>query len=122
MFKQLTAILLIAAFVAQTFSGGFVLINYYTNTAAFAKNCVNKAKPKLHCNGKCQMMKKLQEEEKKEQQMPERKMEKKIEIICSPSYLFHFASSATIAPIATIFEKNHSLQDISYSFFHPPQA
>lgn len=33
----------------------------------------------MHCNGKCQLMKKLQQEEKKEQQAPERKNENKNE-------------------------------------------
>jgi hypothetical protein len=50
---------------AQTFSKWFVVIEYKLNKDFIAKNlCVNKAKPKLHCNGKCQMMKKLAEEEK----------------------------------------------------------
>jgi len=58
MFKQLTAILLLLAFSAQTFSSPFILLDYYVNTAAYARKCVNKAKPKLQCNGKCQVMKK----------------------------------------------------------------
>ncbi len=122
MIKYSIAIFLLVAFVAQTFSNGFVLIDYYTNTAAFAKNCVNKAKPKLHCNGKCQMMKKLQEEEKKDQQIPERKIGKKIEIICSFSDLFDFSSDLYFVARAINFEKSHPIQDLSYSFFHPPRA
>lgn len=51
--------------LAQTFSKWAVVIEYNLNRDYVAKNlCVNKAKPKLHCNGKCQMMKKLAEEEK----------------------------------------------------------
>jgi hypothetical protein len=51
--------------LAQTFSKWFVVIEYKLNKDFIAKNlCINKAKPKLHCNGKCQMMKKLAEEEK----------------------------------------------------------
>ena len=46
------------------------MINYYTNTAAFAKNCVNKAKPKLHYNGKCQMMKKCRRAKRKISKLP----------------------------------------------------
>ena len=33
----------------------------------YAKNCINKARPKLHCNGKCQMMKKMRKRKKKKQ-------------------------------------------------------
>ena len=56
------------------------MFDYFINTTAYAKNCENKARPILHCNGKCQMMKKLKEEEKKEQQNPERKAENKNEL------------------------------------------
>ncbi|MFM2327452.1 MAG: hypothetical protein RIR31_1654, partial [Bacteroidota bacterium] len=117
------AILLIFAFAIQTFKGGFVIFDYYSNTAAFAKNCINKAKPKLHCNGKCQMMKKMQEEEKKDQQVPERKFENKIEVLSS-KYFFYSSATAfsVIASKAITVEKDYPLTDISYSFFRPPQV
>jgi hypothetical protein len=123
-FKQITSILLLLAFAIQTFSGGFVVLNYYTNTAAFAKNCVNKARPKMHCNGKCQMMKKLkEEEEKKDQQLPERKVENKIEVLSSKSFFYSAATAfSVIASKATTVEKDYPLTDISYSFFRPPQV
>lgn len=122
-FKQIISILLLLAFAIQTFSDGIVLLNYYTNTAAFAKNCVNKARPKMHCNGKCQMMKKMQEEEKKDQQIPERKFENKIEVLSSKSFFYSSATTfSVIAPKATTVEKDYPLTDISYSFFRPPQV
>jgi len=123
MLKKLAAVVLLFAFVTQAFSGGFVLVNYYTNTAAFAKNCENKAKPKMHCNGKCQMMKKMQQEEKQDQQNPERKSVTKIEVLSSKSF---FTSSATALSIlssrAATVEKRYPLTNISYAFFHPPQV
>ena len=123
MFKPVAAILLIVAFIAQTFSGGLVMLNYYANTAAFAKNCENKAKPKMHCNGKCQMMKKLKQEEKQDQQNPERKTENKIQVLSSKSFYFSSVEAFAIAVFkATPIEKNYPVKDISYSFFHPPQA
>jgi hypothetical protein len=123
MFKQVAAIVLLLAFVTQTFSGGFVLVNYYTNTTAFAKNCENKTKPKMHCNGKCQAMKKMQQEEKQDQQNPEKRSLNKIEVLSSGSF---FNSSATVplflSSRATTVEKKYPLTHISYSFFHPPQV
>ena len=77
---KLIAILLVVAFFAQTFSKGLIVANYFTNTQAYAKNCINKAKPKMHCNGKCQMMKKLKQEENKDSQNPDRKNEIKIDV------------------------------------------
>lgn len=123
MFKPIAAILLIIAFIAQTFSGGLVMINYYTNTAAFAKNCENKARPKMHCNGKCQMMKKLKQEEKQDQQNPERKSEVKVQELSSKSfYHSNIAAVSLLTVKATPVEKNDAVTDISYAFFHPPQA
>jgi hypothetical protein len=56
---------LMALVFTHTFSKWMVVVEYNLNKDFIAKNlCVNKAKPKLHCKGKCQMMKKLAEEEK----------------------------------------------------------
>ena len=123
MYKQIAAIFLIVAFTAQTFSAGFVMLNYYANTAAFAKNCENKAKPKMHCNGKCQMMKKLKQEQKQDQQNPERKSENKVDVLSSKSF---YCNAITALPLiatkATAVEKDYPLASMSYAFFHPPQA
>ncbi len=70
----------------HTFSSAFIVVDYFVNTGTFAKNCVNRARPKMHCNGKCQMMKKIQEEEKKEQQETERKTDNKNETLSSASF------------------------------------
>ena len=122
MYKQSAAIFLLIAFVAQTFSNGFVMLDYYINKVAFAKNCVNKARPAMHCNGKCQMMKKLQEEEKKDQQMPERKLEKRMELLSSNSFCYSFEFLLILPTNAKRLQQPYPLKDISYSFFHPPQA
>jgi hypothetical protein len=122
MLKQIFALFLLLAFVAQTFSSGFIMLNYFSNTAAFAKNCVNKARPKMHCNGKCQVMKKMQEDEKKDQQMPERKFENNADLFFSKSFFY------TIDPVivgsfkAIAIDKNYPLTGFSFSFFHPPQV
>lgn len=120
--KTALSILLILAFSAQTFKGGMVLLNYYANTEAYAKNCVNKAKPKMHCNGKCQVMKKMQEEEKKDQQVPERKLETNLELISSNSLSFDLdLIPYNLASTPITIDKNSPITDIAYAFFHPPQ-
>jgi hypothetical protein len=73
----------------------------------------------LHCDGKCILAKKLQQEEKKDQQSPERKLENKVEVFScssisldiSPCLTNHFNYS-------TYREKN--LHDRSFPVFHPP--
>lgn len=79
--RQLTAILLFLSFAAQVFNQNIVVLDFYRNRAIFAKACENKARPMMHCNGKCQLMKKLKEEEKKNQQNPTRKSENRDEVV-----------------------------------------
>ncbi|MES2431088.1 MAG: hypothetical protein V4556_09130 [Bacteroidota bacterium] len=123
MAKQVIALTILLAFVLQMFNKAFIVVDYLTNTKAFAKNCVNKAKPKMRCNGKCQMMKRLEQEEKKEQQVPERKSENKFETISSRSFFavlpLHSENALSInyrilsAPAEKRMPRSH---------FHPPSA
>ena len=77
----------------------------------------------MHCNGKCQMMKKLKEQEKKDQQVPERKQENKTEPLSSKSFFYSLENHfSTIVSKAVDAEKNFTLTDMAYSFFHPPQV
>lgn len=118
--KKLVTFILLIAFTLQTFGRALVVVDYYTNTAAFAKNCVNKAKPKLHCNGKCQMMKKLKDEEKKQQDQSGRKAEVKDEVLSSKSFF------TSIQETIISCNKNYGLSsdDIPANegtgMFHPP--
>lgn len=120
MFKQLTAAILLLAFTVSTFNKAAIVVGYFANTAAFAKNCENKAKPQLHCNGRCQMMKKLKQEEKKETRNPERSMKYQDEVLSSRSFFaslsfFKHKHSSSFADRHTTLPEQRS-NDI----FHPP--
>jgi len=100
-----------------------MVLDYYANTAAFAKNCINKAMPEMKCNGKCQLMKKLREEQEKQQQNPERKAELKTELV-TPAPFFH-----TLQPdilITEIEPANYyawlAPEIVSSDIFHPPRG
>jgi hypothetical protein len=63
--KLLAGSILILLVLFQAFSKWVIMAEYTINQDYIAKNlCENKARPMLHCNGKCQLMKKLAEEEK----------------------------------------------------------
>jgi hypothetical protein len=121
MFRQITAILLIVSFAAQTFNQALIVLDYYTNNASYSKNCINKARPVMHCNGKCQMMKKLKAEEKKEQQVPDKKYSNKNELVCSGSF---FITLAVIHPPGRLkillYNSNSFPSGLSDEIFHPP--
>lgn len=112
--------ILLLAFVAQTFSKSFIVAGYYVNTAAYAKNCENKAKPKMNCNGKCQVMKKLQQEDNKDKQNPDRKTDNKEEVLSSRSFFttLHCSIPAvqTLYPLLDLSKVAHMPRTI----FHPP--
>ena len=63
--KWITGLILLFLVAAQSFSPWITIGQYAINKEYISKNlCINKDRPKLHCNGKCQLMKKLAEEEK----------------------------------------------------------
>jgi len=122
MLKQIATFLILTAFAVQTFNRAVIVFNYYTNTAAFAKNCENKAKPMLHCNGRCQMLKKLKQEENKDKQNPERRNDNKDEVLyCSKSRFIWQVPHDSIGKTYPSFNTSVT-KDISFDFFQPPQA
>ena len=119
--RILIASILFIALLAQTFDSAFITLGYYVNTSAYSKTCENKDKPMLHCCGKCQLRKKLLQEEK-DKQAADKRGENKNEIVLSSKSFF-----ATIPPIAS-HELNiqypHYSEDqeirMPRSVFHPP--
>ena len=62
--KGITTVILLLLFSVQTFSKWMWVLDYNLNQAYIATTlCVNKNKPKLHCNGHCQLSKKMAEDE-----------------------------------------------------------
>ncbi len=121
MFRQITAILLLLAMGAQVFNRNFLVLDYYTNTASFVRNCENKARPELSCEGKCQLMKKIMEEEQKDQENPERRVDRKVEVISSKSF---FATVSTQYYTVTRSFSHYYFamlpEGAHPSVFHPP--
>ena len=108
----------------QIFNKSFVVYDYYINTATYAKKCINITKPKLHCNGKCQMMKKLQQEEKKEQQNQESKSQYKIQVTLSSKSFFAIAPPFILATSKIRYPLFNGGKErkIAQSVFRPPSC
>lgn len=121
MVKQVIACVFLLCFTAQTFARQFIVFDYYINTTAYAKNCINKSKPKLHCNGKCQMMQKLKQEEKKDEQMPERKSDGKAEVLFLANCAFVLQEQPVLHCAVFYYTYNNSVEiKMPRSIFHPP--
>jgi len=120
--KPILTLLILVAFIAQTFNQASIVARYYVNTAAFAKNCENKAKPQMHCNGKCQMMKQLQKASKNDQQAPEKSGNAKNEALSSKSFFASIKFSRLSSPIHFNKYQVQKLPSIPTVIFHPPRA
>ena len=121
MFRLITAITLLVAFAIQNFHKGGIVMGYYLDNSPYAKNCENKAKPVLKCNGKCQMAKKIMEEQKREEQAPERKSENKFQTIWSKSSFEIFpVSNNPLIRVYTSYLVRSKLSPHLAAIFHPP--
>ncbi|MFT3846396.1 MAG: hypothetical protein QM725_15170 [Lacibacter sp.] len=121
--KIVLTILISFAFLIKSISSSFILLDYEVNKSLYELKCINKTQPQLKCHGKCQMMKKLREEEKKEQDEKEKNSESKTEPLSSKSFFEH-----TICPLIITSTKADLLYNTTgkvvhhtFDIFHPPK-
>jgi len=123
--KQLITIFLMVIWFCQLSGRYIVMFEFYINQEYVARNlCVNKDKPQLHCNGQCHLKKQLNEEDKRDNNNPERRADNKHEIFYDASF-----SIADITPAYTTLSITHNNPDRigtpidqSRTIFHPPGA
>ena len=121
--KKTFAFILLAAFVAQSFNNTFIVFSFYLNQKKIAATlCENRYRPMLHCDGKCQLAKKIKQEENKNNQNPERKLENKNEVVSSKTY---FITGLYFLSKENTYFKRYSankLEGASMPVFHPPST
>jgi hypothetical protein len=118
--KLLISILLCTVFILQPVSKLLIVINYELNKISIAQNfCENKAKPKMHCNGKCHLKKQLEKEDKKEQPLPGSSKEKSEVQFHSIAVISELTLTSTER--VSYFMYSFSFPDApAFSVFHPP--
>jgi len=119
--KHFAVILILFSLIGNNFSKLFYYADYQFNREIYLQNCINKAKPALKCNGHCQLQKKLNKEEERNNGAPERKTVFSWEIISSKSF---FASvNLLVTPLTITFTSRNinTTIDVSSNLFHPPQ-
>ena len=121
--KSFIAILLASLFLLQSAEKFFIVVNYEMNKADITKKfCENKAKPMMHCNGKCHLKKQLQKQDKKENS-PANNIKDKFEVQ-------YFSENKTKIPFLNITQKNklstfYLLNDYNNhleTIFQPPRG
>ena len=116
----ISCILMLAVSVA-TVSKSLICFSYELNKDFISKHlCENRGKPQLHCNGKCHIIKKLKEEDTREnlpintrnnfemQLYSEKMTDYSFSLFYSGEILFSHLTCAGVHPV--------------YTFFHPPQV
>ncbi len=123
--KQIVYLILVSAFLLQTFIKTIVLTDYQINKEYIAKVlCVNKSKPKMHCNGKCHLKNELNKAEKKEHSPANPVNEKnEIQLFSEPNSTFDLLNTVILTPNKLVSDCSFHLSDKHLdSIFHPPQA
>lgn len=120
--RKLLVIILLLAISGQTFSQGWNYLGYLLQKKAYLEKCENKSRPQLHCNGKCQLMKKIAEQEKKERgEAPELKLSAKAEAAVSATFISLYLEQPTAVKHAVFIR--HTIGSpvaMTQAIFHPP--
>jgi hypothetical protein len=124
LFRRTAAFLLLLVFFAQAFSRYLLVADYYVNTSAFIESCVNKDRPWMHCNGRCQLCKKLhQQAGAEDKQSPERKSGNNWNVtLYSASSFTDFNALHLVVPITLQYPELSTGKPIGMprDLFHPP--
>lgn len=118
---KLVASILLLAFLGQTFDQGFFYLDYLIKKKDYLARCENKSRPQLQCKGKCQMMKKIRQQQEREQgEAPELKLAAKAEVI-APVFRIHIPAPPIADTRLSFFPHiTGVVVDRSASLFHPP--
>ncbi len=114
---------LLAAFIFQVSGKVIILADYCINKDFIADVlCVNKDKPKLHCEGKCHLTKQLEKEEKN-QKVPFGSKEDKheVQLFAEKKNVFNFFSASLSGQNVLPYEAPVSGRHL-HSVFHPPKV
>jgi hypothetical protein len=120
--KQCTAFLLLLALLGQTFSNELIVADFYANQDSIARSlCVNRDKPEMHCNGRCQLCKRLAQDNNKDKDTPERKDNAKSRLLISPAACDVAVAGPPGAPLHHFPGSSSGRPTDRPSFcFHPP--
>jgi hypothetical protein len=121
--KNFFVISLIAIMLLQTFSKVVVLVDFQANREYIMEFlCINRDKPELKCEGKCQLTKKLKAQHDTDKQANERgqKQEVQVNLYCQNLFSLKPIIPETIVTYPSGYTFSYS--SIAYhSIFHPPQ-
>jgi hypothetical protein len=122
--KFIAVTIFILLLLTQTFSKWLMVAGYSINKDYISKNiCENRDKPKLHCNGKCQLMKKMAAEEESSNSSNGAVIKLPFsEVWCNDVTATTFTCSTPAKPLHGSFYLVKKTSSFLSSIFHPPLA
>lgn len=122
--RQVLAAILLLALICQSFSKMIIVVDFYANQDLIARTlCINRLNTAIHCCGKCQLNKRMKQEEHRESESPERRSDHGYEVMSSRSYyLTHIVCIRWFVslPYSPGFEGMPI--DMPPTHFHPPSC
>jgi len=121
--KRSLTFLLLLALVLQSLGKVVVIAGFYADQDYIVRNlCENRNKPIIHCGGKCQLNKRLKQQDK-DSESPDHKPENKNEVISSRSfYLTGIDPSGPLITRAYSSGNAGRPVDRAIAHFHPPDC
>lgn len=105
-----------------------IIVNWKINQQYIVKNlCINRTKPQLHCDGKCQLMKMIQKAEDDNKRAAEFPLDKFKNLsfdvfnINGDSKVSYNYENIAITINSLFYTKSFYFYQFSNSCFHPPQ-
>lgn len=123
--KAFFSYLLISLVLLQTFSREVLVVDFTLHRATItARFCVNKARPQLHCDGKCYFAKQLRKQEERESKSAS-PLKERLEMLpvafrslVPPAPLRRANAPLGYGPSRPVCVLTSAAQGV----FHPPQA
>jgi hypothetical protein len=119
--KKIAVIIVLFVFLKPLFP----VLEYAVNYEYISKVlCVNKAKPMMHCNGKCHLMKELAKAQETEKQIPSNKKNTTFDTVdlildIKDDFFLLVYNGNTKTTIHSKYSNLYSHLNL-YSIFHPP--
>ena len=119
--KKIAVIILLVLFLKPIFPVIDYAVNYDYITEVL---CINKAKPEMHCNGKCHLMKELAKASDDDKPLTSNKKQNSnqlVDILVAEVASYHFIGfNFTASNNETIAYTNLYSHLDGYTIFHPP--
>lgn len=113
--------LLFVAFTGQTFRNSIIVLDYYAHTGKYLRNCVyGERTVTMHCYGKCSMVKKIKEEQGRENQIPIPKTDNRDEVLYMESFACSLPAAIPAPTELNLLPPTKATRDIHTDHFHPP--